>query len=120
MGSQGIKRKAKKPITALKAVDMEARKEKLVFKFSDKEAFGSFCETLLTDHVPFSLAGNQTVIVNKARLEELPAMSRMMFDKYSHVKLIELLPTAQTDKKRRLPTTEEAKALFREFAKSRA
>jgi len=89
-------------------------KSELVIKFTDKSAFGEFCKALADDHIPFTLAGFQTIVVHK-RLEELSSSSRAVFEKHASSKTAELLP-AMPRGKRHLPTTEEAKRLFREFA----
>jgi hypothetical protein len=48
-------------------------------KFSDQQAFGRFCASLLEDRVAFSLGGNRTIFIAESDLENLPSQSDRLF-----------------------------------------
>jgi hypothetical protein len=99
---------------------VEAMRSGLALKFNDEKAFGSFCQKLKEERVPFSLAGNRTVIISSVeQVSEIPEKARTWFDTLKEMGLVEILPSVPAGR-RTLPTEEEAKKLFRERAKKYA
>jgi hypothetical protein len=75
--------------------------EKLSVQFNTREAFGNFCVLLDRDHIPFGLAGLQTVLLAKEQLDHLPKAFASFYQKCLREGLItELLQ--KTSEKRML------------------
>lgn len=112
MKAKGVIQKARRVPVGSRGV--EAMRSGLTLKFSEEKAFGSFCVKLKEERVPFSLAGNNTVIIsNVEQVNEIPEKSRTWFDTLKEMGLVEVLPSVPSGK-RTLPTEEEAKKIFRE------
>ena len=92
-------------------------RHRLSLQFTDRDAFGKFCVALAAENVSFSLGPFQTVAITETQLNQLPDQSRRLFEMAKTNGLVKVLPPTSSGK-RYLPTTEEAKELFRKFAKS--
>ena len=115
MQAEGVKRKAHKALVGSRGV--RTMSSGLILKFNEEKAFGSFCVKLKEERVPFSLAGNKTVIISSVeQVSEIPEKARTWFDTLKEMGLVEILPSVPAGR-RIMPTEEEAKKLFRERAK---
>ena len=90
--------------------------EKLSVQFNTTEAFGNFCVMLDRDHIPFGLAGFQTVLLAKEQLGHLPKASASFYQKCLREGLIKEVAPGPTFGHRRLPTQQEAEKLLKQLA----
>ena len=90
--------------------------EKLSVQFTTTEAFGNFCVTLGRDHIPFGLAGFQTVLLAKEQLDHLPKASASFYQKCLREGLIKEVVPSPTFGHRRLPSQQEAEKLLKHLA----
>ncbi len=93
---------------------------KTSIQIQDRDAFGEFCVALTNDHVPFSHRGFQTIVLSESQLANLPYESGRLYQRLQAQSLIAVSPVTSTaTRKRRLPTTAEAKELLKKFAARR-
>lgn len=93
------------------------RKDELVVKFSDRDAFGHFCVRLTEEGVPFSLAGSQRVVILGAKqFSDIPDKVRGGLYTLKDMGLIEILPAVPPGK-RKLPTPQEADRILEDLIK---
>jgi len=89
---------------------------KLRVQFTTTEACGNFCVMLDRDHIPFGLAGFQTVLLAKDQLDHLPKASASFYQKCLRDGLIKEVAPSPTFGHRRLPTQQEAEKLLKQCA----
>jgi hypothetical protein len=114
-------RKGRSPAARRRAPDerQDAGKnptEKLRVRFSDGEAFGHFCVFLDKDHIPFGLAGFQTVIIAKKHLDHLSDVSADFYQRCLREGFIQQVAPTSLVGSRQLPTPQEAEKLLQQFA----
>lgn len=89
---------------------------KLSVQFNTTEAFGNFCAMLDRDHIPFGLAGFQTVLLAKEQLDHLPKASASFYQKCLREGLIKEVVPSPAFGHRHLPTQQEAEKLLKQLA----
>ena len=85
-------------------------------RFTDRDAFGTFCVALTEDQIHFELAGFQTVLLARTHLDHLPAASARLYRTYVKQNLVEQSAPVAAAPSRHLPTPEETEALLRDVA----
>jgi hypothetical protein len=90
--------------------------EKLSVRFSAGEAFGHFCVLLDKDHIPFGLAGFQTVIIARKYLDHLSDASADFYQRCLREGFIKQVAPTSLVGSRQLPTPREAEKLLQQFA----
>lgn len=92
--------------------------ERMAVKFRDREMFGRFCVILASDHVPFQLAGFQTIVIARSYLDNLPPISKQNYETFLRDKFIEeVTPIAGiATGSRYLPNQQETERLLKELA----
>jgi hypothetical protein len=89
---------------------------KLSVHFSEGAAFGNFCVILDNEHIPFGLAGFQTVIVAKQYLDHLSEASADFYQRCLREGSIKKVVPTPVVGSRHLPTPQEAEKLLQQLA----
>lgn len=85
-------------------------------RFKDRDVFGRFCVILADDHIPFKLAGFQTIVVAKMHLDKLPKASAQFYEQCKQQNHIEDASPVVSVGTRRLPTQQETERLLKQLA----
>lgn len=89
-------------------------------KFQSREAFGRFCVALREDGRSFTLAGSQTVILPKKETGFVKAGEKVtetlaLLGEFRKTGIVKEYAVPGRGKRRRLPTSDETKALLKRF-----
>jgi len=91
-------------------------------RFRRPQEFGTFCEALTEDEVPFIHAGFRTIVLASSQIGHLPAESRRLFEKFQADGSFEQYATSSAGRRTTVSKTEADKVLGQlaeRWAKSR-